>query len=250
MWKVSEVAELAGISVRTLHYYDEVGLLQPEYVTDAGYRMYSENDLDRLQQILFFRELDLPLKQIKDILQSPDFDRREALLMHRKMLLEKRRRLDKVLETLENTIRHVEGECEMTAQEKFEGFDFSKNPYEEEARRRWGDKAVDDSNAKLGSMTKEQQKAMGDRMNAIYAELAAIRHLPADSAEAQAAIKKWYDFLNEGNFGVQYTPEMFRGLGQMYVDDERFTKNIDKFGEGLARFMRDAMAAFADRNGA
>mgnify|MGYP001189125824 FL=1 len=87
-------------------------------------------------------------------------------------------------------------------------------------------------------------------MNAIYRELAAGRHLPPDRAEAQAKIKAWYDFLNEGHFGVQYSPEAFKNLGRMYVDDERFTKNIDQFGEGLARFMRDAMAVFADRRGA
>ena len=155
MWKVGEVAELAGISVRTLHYYDEIGLLRPEYVTEAGYRMYSESDLERLQQILFFRELDLPLKSIQDILRSPDFDRMEALEMHRKMLLEKRRRLDQVLETLEKTIRHAKGEMDMSVKEKFRGFDFSSNPYEEEARKRWGDKAVDASKAKLAGLSDE-----------------------------------------------------------------------------------------------
>ncbi|TLS51331.1 MerR family transcriptional regulator [Paenibacillus antri] len=246
--KVKEVSELAGVSVRTLHHYDEIGLLSPEHTTEAGYRLYSDRDLETLQQILFFKELDLPLKQIKDILRDPSFDRQEALELHRKMLLEKRSRIDRVLDTLEKTIRQAKGEIQMTNEEKFEGFDFSNNPYEQEARERWGDKAVDDSNKKLGSLSQAERKALEEGMNAIYAKLAALRHGPADSDEAQAAIKEWYDFLNGGNFGAHYSLEAFRGLGQMYVDDERFTRNIDKFGEGLARFLRDGMAVYADRN--
>ncbi|HZG54993.1 MerR family transcriptional regulator [Paenibacillus sp.] len=246
MMKVSEVAALVGISVRTLHHYDEIGLLTPGHVTEAGYRMYDDGDLERLQQILFLRELDLPLKKIRDVLDAPDFDRERALELHRKLLLEKRDRLDKVLATLEKTIRHAKGEISMTNEEKFEGFDFSRNPYEQEARERWGDRAVDASNAKVQSLTKEQQQALGERMGAIYERLAALRHGPADGDEAQEAIRAWYEFLN-GSFGHHYSLEAFKGLGQMYVDDERFTNNIDKHGEGLATFMRDAMAVFADR---
>lgn len=134
----------------------------------------------------------------------------------------------------------------MTNKEKFEGFDFSHNPYEQEARKRWGDQAVDASNARIGRLTKEEQNKMGEEMNAIYSKLAELRHGSPESEEAQAAIKAWYDYLNN-NFST-YSLEVFKGLGQMYVDDERFTKNIDKFGEGLAVFMRDAMAAFAERN--
>lgn len=126
-------------------------------------------------------------------------------------------------------------------------FDFSRNPHEAEARERWGDEAVDASNRKLGSMTKEGRKALGDRMNAMYARLAGLRNGAADSEEAQAAIGEWFEFLNSG-FGYTYSLEAFKGLGQMYVDDERFAKNIDKFGDGLAAFMRDAMAVYADRN--
>ncbi|SYX86783.1 MerR family transcriptional regulator [Paenibacillus alvei] len=242
--RVKEVADIVGISVRTLHHYDEIGLLSPAQVTDVGYRQYSDEDLAMLQQILFFRELGFPLKKIKDIIHSPTFDQTEALELHRSMLQEKRRRLDVMLETLDKTILHRKGEIQMTNKEKFQGFDFSHNPYEQEARKRWGDKAVDASNAKVGNMTKEEQASMGEKMNAIYFQLAELRGASPDSEEAQAGIKQWYDFLNTmGN----YSPEAFKGLGQMYVDDARFTKNIDKFGEGLAVFMRDAMAVFADQ---
>ncbi|MCY9703351.1 MerR family transcriptional regulator [Paenibacillus alvei] len=242
--RVKEVADITGISVRTLHHYDEIGLLTPAHITEAGYRQYSEDDLALLQQILFFRELDFPLKQIKEIIYSPNFNQAEALELHRSMLLEKRRQLDVMLETLDRTIRHMKGEIEMTNKEKFQGFDFSHNPYEQEARERWGSKAVDEANAKISSMTMEQQSSLSEKMNAIYTRLAALRNSAPESEEAQAGIKEWFDFLNSMG---KYTPEAFKGLGQMYVDDERFTKNIDKFGEGLAAFMRDTMAVFVDK---
>ncbi|MEY8350727.1 MerR family transcriptional regulator [Bacillus cereus] len=237
--RVKEVADLVGISVRTLHHYDEIGLLIPDEMTDSGYRLYSNENLETLQQILFFKELGFPLKKIKEIIMSPSFDREEALTLHRKMLLEKRARLDKVIATIDKTIQHTKGEIEMTNKEKFEGFDFSHNPYEEEARARWGDEAVDKANKAAAGMTKEKQ----EEFNNIYRKLAMLRHGVPHSKEAQYAIQVWYEYLQ--NFG-QYSLESFKGLGQMYVDDERFTKNIDQFGEGLARFMCDAMAVYAD----
>ncbi|RAI83707.1 DNA-binding transcriptional MerR regulator [Paenibacillus pabuli] len=243
--KVKEVAELVGISVRTLHHYDEIGLLTPDEVTSAGYRLYSDANLEMLQQILFFKELDFSLKDIKEIINNPSFDREEALNMHRHILLEKRQRLDLMIATIDKSVQHVRGEIKMTAKEQFEGFNFSQHPYEQEARERWGDQAVDQANQKLHKQSSEEQKAMSDQMNSIYTRLAAIRHTDPNSAEAQSGISEWYSYLN--NMG-NYPPEVFRGLGQMYVDDERFTRNIDQFGEGLAVFMRDAMAVFADRN--
>lgn len=244
--KVKEVADLVGISVRTLHHYDEIGLLTPEETTESGYRLYSDENLEMLQQILFFKELDFPLKKIKEIISSPSFDRQEALELHQKMLREKRCRLDQMIATIDKTIQHMKGEIQMSNKEKFEGFDFSHNPYEQEARERWGDEVVDNANAKLGKMSKDEQKAFSQAMESIYKKLASLRNTSPESEESQEAIKEWYDFLNSmGNF---YSLEAFKGLGQMYVDDERFTKNIDHYGEGLAKFMRDAMAVFADRN--
>jgi DNA-binding transcriptional MerR regulator len=237
--KVKEVADLTGISVRTLHHYDEIGLLVPDEVTESGYRIYSSENLETLQQILFFKELGFPLKKINEIISSPTFDRKEALELHRRMLLEKRKRLDQMIETVEKTIQHTKGELEMSQKEKFEGFDFRHNPYEEEARKLYGDKAVDQANKKAAGMTQDMQ----ERFNDLYRRLADVRHTAPDSKEAQEAIGEWYILLNE--FG-SYSLDAFKGLGQLYIDDERFTKNIDKFGEGLAGFMRDAMAVYAD----
>ncbi|MDG5788641.1 MerR family transcriptional regulator [Evansella sp. AB-P1] len=244
--KVKEVAALVGISVRTLHHYDEIGLLTPKEKSEAGYRFYSTEDLDTLQQVLFFRELGMPLKQIKEIISDPSFDRDEALILHKKMLMDKRDRLDKMISTIDKTVSYKKGEIVMTDKEKFEGFDFSKNPYEQEARERWGNDAVDASKMKLGNMSKEEQEKMSHEMTTIYKKLADQRTGSPDTKEAQAAIKEWYDFLNK-NFST-YSLEAFKGLGQMYVADERFTKNIDNMGEGLAQFMCDAMGIYADNN--
>ncbi|WP_285765845.1 MerR family transcriptional regulator [Peribacillus sp. SI8-4] len=240
--KVKELAELVGISVRTLHYYDEIGLLSPEETTATGYRLYSKENLEMLQQILFFRELGMPLKEIKQMISSSTFNKEEALRQHQKMLMEKRSQLDILINTIDKTIKHMKGEIQMTNEERFEGFDFSHNPYEQEARKRWGDEAVDEANAKVAGLSKETQKAVSE----IYTKLASIRTVSPRSEEAQAAIKEWYDCLNN-NFGA-YSLDAFKGLGQMYVHDQRFTKNIDQYGEGLAQFMCDAMAHFADVN--
>jgi DNA-binding transcriptional MerR regulator len=243
--KVKEAADLVGISVRTLHHYDEIGLLVPEKTTESGYRVYSRENLETLQQILFFKELGFSLKKIKEIINSPSYDRKKALEIQHKMLLEKRSRLDKMIRTIEKTIRYSKGEIKMSDKEKFEGFDFSHNPYEKEARELWGDSAVDQSNAKIAKMSEFDQKELAEKFIAIFKKLAELRHLPPDSKEAQAAIKEWYALLNQiGNYSL----EAFKGLGQMYVDDIRFTENIDKFGQGLAKFMRDAMAVYADTN--
>ncbi|MBY7142153.1 MerR family transcriptional regulator [Virgibacillus sp. NKC19-3] len=243
--KVKEVSDLVGISVRTLHYYDEIGLLIPEDTTESGYRQYSQGDLETLQQILFFRELGFPLKKIKQIINDPLFDQYEALDLHRNMLLEKRNRLDHMIRNVDKTIQHKKGEIQMSDKEKFEGFDFSHNPYEQEARERWGDKAVEESNTTINTMSKSEKEAFETEFNDIYRKLAAIRHESPASDVAQEGIKMWYDFLNRiGNYSL----DAFKGLGQMYVDDGRFTKNIDQFGDGLAVFMRDAMAVYADQH--
>ncbi len=244
----NKVAALTGLSRRALHHYDALGLLSPAR-NENGYRDYSDEDLDRLQQILFFKECGFPLGQIQSMMQSPSFDRASAFELQRKYLLHERARVDAMLATLERSLKSLKGELAMKHEEKFAGFDFSSNPYEEEARKLYGNNAVDGYNQKLGSLSEKGRKDLGESMNGLFRELAQKRGEAPDSPAAQEAAHKLYLFLN-ANFGQQYSLEAFEGLGKMYVADERFKKNIDQFGEGLSEFLSKAMSAYArDKRG-
>ncbi|UXR77809.1 MULTISPECIES: MerR family transcriptional regulator [unclassified Staphylococcus] len=243
---VKEVANLVGISIRTLHHYNKIGLLIPEEITDAGYRLYSEQNLKTLQQILFFKEIGFTLKEIKNILSNPSFDRYEALILQRKMLVEKRHHIDNMIETVDKTIEHMIGGSQMTNKERFYGLNMQFNPYEEEARRRWGDEAVNETNAKLSSMSKDKQQDVSEKWDMIFMQLASLRNQSPESPKVQKVIKEWYRFLNN-NFR-HYSLEAFQGLSQLYIQDERFTNNIDQYGEGLAHFMSEAMTIFTQKS--
>lgn len=240
--KIKELAELSGVSVRTLHHYDAIGLLTPETDAVNGYRNYSDEDISRLQQILFFRQLNFKLGQIKDILDSPYYIKREALQMQKAIILKEHARLESIVKLIDKAIKEEKGEIIMTNEEKFEGLDFSQNHYEDEAREKWGSQAVDESKQKLKKMgTKDAEQ----KFNSIYTELSKVRHMEVDSKEAQALIHEWYEYLNEIG---EYTPKMFKELGDMYTEDERFKQNIDKFGEGLAEFMQQAMTVYYENH--
>ncbi|WP_172251554.1 TipAS antibiotic-recognition domain-containing protein [Saccharibacillus deserti] len=245
-WKVKEVSQLAGISIRTLHHYDERGLLKPQALSEAGYRLYADTDLERLQQILFFRELGFSLKEIGRILDNPAFDRLEALEMQRRMLTDKMESTRRMIANIDRTIQHAKGEITMTNEQRFEGIDFTNDPYEQEARERWGDAAVDDSKERLATRTPQMsaklQREWEERMRA----LAEVRREDPASPHAQQQIGQWYTFLH--NFGT-YSYEAFAGLGQMYVQDERFAQNIDKYGVGLAAFMSEAIDVYVGNQG-
>lgn len=162
----NEVAGLTGISVRTLHHYDKIGLLCPGRNPENGYREYGEGDLDRLQQILFFKECGFSLANIQKLLSSPSFDREKAFALQRKVLLHEKERIDAMLNTLDKTMRSMKGEITMTQKEKFSGFDMSHNPYETEARRLWGNEAVDQSSAHISAMSADEKDAVSKGMNA------------------------------------------------------------------------------------
>ncbi|MGG3939724.1 TipAS antibiotic-recognition domain-containing protein, partial [Anoxybacillus kestanbolensis] len=142
------------------------------------------------------------------------------------------------------SIKHMMGEIQMTNEERFEGINFNHNQYEKEARKRWGDQPVNKINAKLERMTKDEHKGLSEKWDMIFNKLALLRDQSPKSKEVQVTIKEWYDFLNE-NFG-KYSPDAFYGLGQLYINDERFTKNIDQYGHGLANFMSEAMKVYSD----
>ncbi|KUO70304.1 MAG: MerR family transcriptional regulator [Clostridia bacterium BRH_c25] len=242
---VKEVAKITGVSVRTLHHYDKISILSPSRNPENGYREYSDDDMDRLQQILFFKECGFSLAQIKELLSSPSFDREKAFDLQKKVLLYEKRRIELMLETLEKSVQNMKGKMTMSIKDKFHGFDFTNNPYEDEARRLWGDKVVDQSNAHIKSLSQNEQEAIAKSMDDLFTNLAKIRNEAPDSATAQAAMDKMYSHFN-ANFGYRYSLEAFAGVGQMYVTDERFTVNIDKYGDGLSKFLSEAMKIYAE----
>ena len=239
--KVSEVAKLTGVTVRTLRYYDQIGLLKPTRVTEAGYRLYSEADLEILQQILFFRELDFPLSDIQEILSNPAFDREAALQNHRALLLQKRSRIDGLISLVDKTLK---GETDMSFKQ-FDASEIEKNKqkYAEEAKERWGGT---DAYAEYVQKTKDyddpQWKLLNGEGAEILRQFGEIRHLDPASRDAQALVKKWQDFIT-ANF-YTCTKPILSCLGQMYIDDERFTQNIDRHGEGTALFMATAIEIY------
>ena len=241
-----QVAELSGLSVRALHHYDEIGLLRPRRNAQNGYREYLEEDLDKLQQILFFRQCGFSLERIKKLLSNPRFDRARAFELQKKHLMLEKERIEAMLSTLERTLKTLKGEDSMSQEEKFKGFDFSFNPYEEEAKQLWGDETVEKSNDFIASKSDRERKDMEKILDELFRELAEIRDEDPDSHLAQEAIDKMYRVFNE-SFGHYYTLESFASLGNMYVMDDRFRANIDKYGEGLAEFLSKAMQEYADR---
>ncbi|WP_367361830.1 MerR family transcriptional regulator [Mesotoga sp.] len=169
------VAELTGLSVRALQHYDKIGLLSPKRNLANGYREYSEGDLDRLQQILFFRQCGFSLERIEKLLSNPRFDREKALELQKKNLILEKERIEAMLITLERTLKTMRGEDSMSQREKFKGFDFSYNPYEEEARQLWGDETVEKSNDFIASKSDRERKDMEKTLDELFRGLAEIR---------------------------------------------------------------------------
>ena len=251
-YRIKEVAELAGVSVRSLHHYDEIRLLKPSNVTASGYRIYTDKELQRLQQILFFKELGFGLQEIKNILDSPNFDQREALTVQKQILIEKRDRLNAIIHTVENTLLSMNGGNQMSKKEMFDAFDMSEiekhqQKYAEEVKEKYGDtNAYKESQAKTAKYTKNDWASITDRSEEIYHRLANLMESEPSDPDVQKAIQDWRNFINDNFYTC--TLEIFRGLGDMYVSDERFTANIDKYRPGLAEFMRSAMHYYCDHN--
>jgi MerR family transcriptional regulator, multidrug-efflux activator len=250
-YTVKAVADLAGISVRALHHYDHIGLLRPETVSEAGYRLYSERDLERLQQALFFRELGLRLDEIKEILDDPGFDRTRALASHRELLIERRERLDRLIASVDRTLAAMEEGTAMDYHAMFDGFDESKirehmDTYRDEARERYGAEVVEESERRVNAMSRHDWEAISAESGEINQALADLMYErdPADP-DVQEQVGRWFALINR-NF-YECTPEIFRNLGDLYVNDERFTAHYDRVHPGLAAFLRDAMHAYADR---
>lgn len=236
--QIKEFAEFTGVSVRTLHYYDEIGLLVPAIVDEySGYRFYDENSLLRMQEILFYRELDFPLKSIGDILSSPNYDRNKALKDQKKLLVMKKERLERLIEAVDDAMK---GENVMKA---FDNSEFEK--YQAEAKEKWGNTdAYKEHAEKTKNYSKDKWNNMAEEMNAIFAEFATCMkngNAP-DSEEAQNLVKMLQSHITENYYHC--TNEILAGLGLMYVGDERFKNNIDKHAEGTAEFASEAIKVY------
>ncbi len=250
-WTVGEVSAMSHVTVRTLHHYDEVGLLHPAERGANGYRRYGETELARLQQILLFRELGFPLDSIRRLLDDPAFERRAALESQRALLEERIRRLDAVRRAVERTLETLEGGTEMDVNGMFEGFDsFDPGEHEAEVRERWGKTEAYRESARRTrgygkaewSRIKEETEAQMGR----WAEIKASGEAPESEAAMDAAeehrqhIERWF---------YPCSPSMHRALGEMYVADPRFRATYEKRAEGLAEYVAGAMRANAERAG-
>ena len=245
-YTVKQLAGLAGVSARTLRYYHEIGLLRPGRVSDAGYRFYGPAEVDRLQQILFYRELGLRLDEIASLLDDPQFDRRKALQSHLAALKQQRERLDSLILTVEKTIRNETGGIQMTDKEKFEGFKAriireNEEKYGEELRAKYGDQEIDRATACVLALTKEEYDDWNALGTEILSELEqAVRSNADPKGEAGKHLatlhRRWLSYSWE-----QYSPDAHRGLAQVYVCDERFTAYYDRNVPGCAAFLRDAI---------
>lgn len=244
-YTIKEIADLAGVTTRTLRFYDQIGLLSPAEVAGNGYRLYNHASLLRLQQIMFFRELDVPLKQIQAIMKQPDFDLKAALEAHRLSLQGRRRKIDTLLETLDQTIATLEGEWIMNEKEFFSGFDEAK--YEEEARQRWGDSPqYKESTRKWASYTREQKEAIKQEMGGITLRMVGSASSKPGDQDIQQAVGDYYAFLNNKFYTCNV--EFLRNLADMWVEDTRFAVNYERIREGGAEFARDAVHIFCDRH--
>lgn len=247
-YTVSQLAKVSGVSGRTLRYYDQIGLLKPAKINTSGYRIYQQKELDLLQQILFYREMDIRLEEIKKIIHDPYFDRASALKQHHQLLKSKQARLDKLIATVEKTMTHLEEGNIMQDEEKFSGFKEqiirdNEQQYGKEIREKYGKETIDASNAKLRGMSQEVFQKMKDIEHELFTLLEkTVKSGSAKSPEAQALAKKHKEWLMYS--WTTYSKEAHAGLAEMYVADERFTTYYDQQVKNGAQFLRDAIVAF------
>lgn len=247
-YTVDKLAKMAGVSARTLRWYDECGLLKPRRIGSNGYRIYGQPEIDRLQQILFYRELGVALSEISRILSAKDFDGLAALESHFAALCVRRERLNRLIANVEKSVKAMKGEIIMSDHEKFEGFkqklvEDNENQYGDEIRERYGKEAVERSNAKLRGMTKEQHAEMeklsqelNQRLKAAFAQGDPSSELAMMACELH---KRWLCF-----FWDSYSKEAHIGVARMYADDPRFTEYYDRIAPGCAVFLRDAVEIY------
>ena len=249
-YTVQRLANLAGISSRTLRYYDEIEILKPARINSSGYRIYGQKEVDRLQQILFYKELGMDLDSIKAIITSNSFNEITALMEHRKKLLEEKEKINLLIANVDKTLASKEGRIIMSDKEKFEGFkqtmiDENEKKYGKEIREKYGSEEINKSNKMLKNMTEDQYEELQKLSSSVIdtLKLAFETKDPAGEIAQKAADlhRQWLSY-----FWDSYTKEAHVNLAQMYVDDERFKAYYDKEQSGLAEFLRDAIGIYAN----
>ena len=246
-YTVKDISDLAGVSARTLHYYDEIGLLHPAEVGENGYRYYDDDNLLRLQQILLFREMDLSLKQIRRIIDAPEFDVLTALETHREALQGRIRRLNALIDTVDSTIMHLVGEVNMSKKKLFAGFSAEEEKrYEQEAREAYGDEEVDASYKLWNSYSAQKQQAIKEEGSVIYTDMAGLIDAKADpsSPEVQAVVARWHQHMR---YFYEPSVERLRGLGQLYVESPDFARNFREVHPELPEYMQQAINVYCDK---
>lgn len=244
-YTIKQLADLSGITIRTLHYYDEIGLLKPEFVHDNGYRYYGDKQLKQLQHILFFRELEFPLNTINELLHSQHFDERKALSDQKRLLEIKKQKLEKLLQIINRSMKG--GEKIMKPKQIFDPFrDEHYLKYKEEVEERWGKTdAYQQSMERMKKWTKEDFEGIKKEGGEITLEIAAQMEKGVKDPNVQKAVRRHFDHINRF---YDCSLDMYKNLGQMYVDDHRFSAFYEKVKPGLAVFMKDAMQFFSENN--
>lgn len=241
-WQVKEFARLTGVSIRTLHYYDQIGLLKPSSVDPgSGYRFYNEDSLCRMQQILFYRELDFPLKTITQILSAPDYDMQSALAAQRHLLVLKKQRLERIIDAIDSAWKGMIPMDTFSHKE----YETARSQYEAEVKERWGQTEAYRTYAQKAAVTQTDAYAQAAaQMGVIFAEFASCRKTGTapESPEAQALVKKLQDHISTNYYPC--TRQILSGLGQMYVADPRFRQTIDSAGAGTAEYVSAAIEGY------
>jgi DNA-binding transcriptional MerR regulator len=245
MFTVKQLSKLAGVTPRTLHHYDAIGLLKPSRVGDNGYRYYGEESVLRLQQILFYRELGIPLEDIKKIMGRRDFDVLGALHSHKEALQKQVTRLNRLINTVDNTINHLKGNIAMSDKAYFEGFsEEEQEKYAAEAEQMYDPETVRESNRKWKSYSAAKKESILAEGNAIYRDMIAAMPNGAASPEAQAVVERWRKHMD---YFWTPRPDQLIALANGYHDDPRFRANFDKMHPQLAEFMRDAVRVYVEK---
>lgn len=249
-YTIKKLAEMAGVSTRTLRYYDEIGLLKPCRVNSSGYRIYGEKEIDILQQILLYRSMDIKLEDIQNIISNPNFNICQSLIEHRESLISRRNQIDQLILTVEKTIEYKKGEISMSNKEKFQGFKKEKlkeneEKYGKEIRAKYGKETVEASNKKFMNLSEEDFNEMQSLESQVIENLLKVFESgDLDSEEAKKVYedhKKWICF----SWG-SYSKESHGGLAEMYVADERFAKYYnDKAGKEVVEILRDIIVKYA-----